>query len=107
VGDAADEAGDDAAELAARNIATQQGEEQFSAAGQPLDDSGLTCEATVGGEGVDGVSIDCAGTTAAGGAATLTGATTEVPGASVTSLEGDFVGTVDGAEVFTTQTLGG
>ena len=51
--------------------------------------------------------IDCTGTTADGGAAALTGTTTEVPGASVTSLEGDFAGTVDGAEVFTTQTLGG
>ncbi|MET0459430.1 MAG: hypothetical protein ABW195_09285, partial [Ilumatobacteraceae bacterium] len=106
VGDAVDEAGDDAAELAARNIATQQGEEQFSEAGHPLDDSGLSCTATVE-DGVDGVAIDCSGTTADGGAATLTGSTTEVPGASVTSLEGDFAGAVDGTEVFTTQTLGG
>jgi hypothetical protein len=106
VGEAVDEAGDDAAELAARNIATQQGEEQFKAAGHELDDSGLSCEATVE-DGVDGVAIDCTGTTADGGAAALTGSTTEVPGASVTSLEGDFTGTVDGAEVFTTQTLGG
>jgi len=106
VGEAVDETGDDAAELAARNIATQQGEEQFSAAGHELDDSGLSCEATVE-DGVDGVAIDCTGTTADGGAAALTGSTTEIPGASVTSLEGNFSGTVDGTEVFTTQTLGG
>ena len=31
----------------------------------------------------------------------------EIPGASVVSLEGDFVGTVDGQEVFTTEDLGG
>ena len=106
VGDAVDEAGNDAAELAARNIATQQGEEQFATAGYPLDDGGLSCEATVE-DGVDGVAIDCTGTTGDGAAAALTGATTEVPGASVTNLEGDFSGTVDGTEVFTTQTLGG
>ena len=45
--------------------------------------------------------------TKAGGAATLTGSTNEIPGASVVSLDGQFTGAVDGTTVFTTQRLGG
>ena len=105
VGDAAGEATDDAAEVLARNIATQQGEEQFTNAGHPLNGP-LTCTAMTT-DGADSIAIDCTGTTRAGGAAVLTGTTNEIPGASVVSLEGDFVGTVDGQEVFTTEDLGG
>ena len=105
VGEAVDEATDDAGEALVRNIATQQGEEQFSNAGHPLDGP-LTCEATVQAD-VAAIDVSCTGTTQAGGAAALTGATSELPGASVVSLEGAFTGTVDGAEVFTTETLGG
>ena len=105
IADAADEAADDAAEALARNIATQQGEEQFKNAGQELDGP-LTCEATVQA-GVDKIDINCTGTTKAGGAATLTGTTNEVPGASVVTLDGQFTGSVDGTEVFTTERLGG
>jgi len=106
VEDAIDETSRDAAELAARNIATQQGEEQFNDAGQPLDDDGLECTATIE-DGLEGLAIDCTGTTQEGGAAALTGMTDELPGASVVELEGQFTGTVDGTEVFTTDTLGG
>jgi hypothetical protein len=102
---AADDAADDAAEVLARNIATQQGEEQFKNAGQELDGP-LTCEATVQ-DGVDTLDIACTGTTKTGGKAELKGTTSEMPGTSVTSLKGDFTGTVDGAEVFKTDTLGG
>jgi hypothetical protein len=105
VGDAVGEAAEDAGEAAARNIATQQGEEQFNNAGHELDGP-LTCEATVE-DGVDEIDIHCTGTTQAGGAAELTGRTSEIPGASVVTLDGDFVGTVDGEEVFTTERLGG
>ena len=105
VGDAAGEASDDAAEALARNIATQQGEEQFTDAGHPLDGP-LTCTA-ITTDGADSIAIDCTGTTQTGGAAVLTGTTNEIPGASVVSLEGDFTGTVDGEEVFTTEDLGG
>ena len=97
---------DNATETAVRNIATQQGEEQFTNAQNPLDDNGLTCEATMA-DGVAGVSVSCTGTTQDGKAATLEGETSEVPGASITELEGNFVGSVDGTEVFTTQKLGG
>lgn len=104
--DAVGDAASDAAEVAARNIATQQGEEQFTNAGRPLDSDGLTCEATVA-DGLDGLDVSCTGTTEDGGAAELTGSTDEVPGASVTELEGAFSGTVDGDEVFSTEALGG
>jgi hypothetical protein len=105
VGDAASAAANDAAEVLARNIATQQGEEQFKNAGQTLDGP-LTCTATIA-DGVDNIAVDCTGTTQAGGAAVLTGTTNEIPGASVVALDGDFTGSVDGQEVFTTQHLGG
>jgi hypothetical protein len=105
VGNAIDEATDDAAEALARSIATQQGEEQFNNAGHELA-SDLTCEATVQ-DGVSKIDISCTGTTKAGGAAELTGTTSELPGASVVTLDGQFTGTVDGQEVFTTERLGG
>ena len=105
VGNAVDEGTTAAAEVAARNLATQQGEEQFKNAGHELSGP-LACVATVN-DGVSKIDINCTGTTKAGGAAMLTGATSEIPGASVVSLDGSFVGTVDGAEVFSTQRLGG
>ena len=105
VGDAVGEAADDAGEALARNIATQQGEEQFNDAGHELDGP-LTCEATVQ-DGVAQIEISCTGTTQDGGAAALTGTTNEIPGASVVTLDGEFTGTVDGEEVFTTERLGG
>ena len=96
---------DSAAETAARNIATQQGEEQFKNNQQELDGP-LTCTAKVQ-SGVSKVDVNCIGTTKAGGAAMLTGVTDELPGASVTELSGEFSATVDGKEVFTTKRLGG
>lgn len=98
---------DDGVELAVRNFAALQGAEQFNNAGYEIDGDGLSCEATVGKEGRDAVDITCTGTTVGGGEAELTGRTTELPGASITELEGDFTATVDGATVFTTQELGG
>ena len=105
VGDAVGEAANDASEALARNIATQQGEEQFKNAGHELEVP-LTCEATVQ-DGVAKIDISCTGTTKDGGAAALTGTTNEIPGASVVTLDGDFMATVDGVEVFTTERLGG
>lgn len=102
---AAGDVANNAAEALARNIATQQGEEQFKNAGQELDGP-LTCTAKVEA-GVAKIDINCTGKTKAGGAATLTGSTNEIPGASVVSLDGQFTGAVDGTSVFTTQRLGG
>jgi hypothetical protein len=104
-GEAVDEAGADAAEAVVRNLAAQQGEQEFADAGSPLDDNGLTCEATAA-DGLDSVDVNCTGTTEDGGEAALTGTTDELPGESITEVEGTFTGTVDGTEVFTTDTLG-
>jgi hypothetical protein len=105
IGNAAGDVTNAAAETLARNIATQQGEEQFKNAGQELDGP-LTCEAKVE-SGVAKIDINCTGTTKAGGAAALTGTTNELPGASVVSLNGQFTAVVDGTTVFNTQRLGG
>jgi hypothetical protein len=105
-GQAVDEASADAAELAVRNLAAEQGEEEFADAGHPLDDEGLTCEATAS-DGLDSVEVDCTGTTEDGKKAALTGKTNELPGESLTEVEGNFAGTVGGSEVFTTDKLGG
>ena len=53
------------------------------------------------------MAVNCTGTTKDGKAVKLSGTTSELPGASVTELEGSFTGTVDGQQVFTTQELGG
>lgn len=102
---AVDSAADDATEAVARNVATQQGEQQFKDTGHELDGP-LTCEAEIEA-GRSNVTINCTGTTKTGEAAALTGATAEIPGASVVELEGEFTGTVNGTQVFTTQRLGG
>jgi hypothetical protein len=105
VQDAASDALNDAAEAIVRNLATQQGEEQFQNAGHTLEGP-LTCEATVQ-DGVSKVDVSCTGTTKDGQPAALTGATDELPGASVVSVKGQFVGTVGGTEVFSVDHLGG
>ena len=103
---AVDEAATDAAEAAVRNLAAEQGEDEFADSGHPLDDEGLTCEATAT-DGLDSVEVDCTGTTEDGKEAALTGKTNELTGELITEVEGSFTGTVDGSEVFTTDKLGG
>lgn len=98
---------DNGVELAVRNFAALQGAEQFNHAGYEIDGDGLSCRATVSKEGRNAVDIECTGTTVDGGEAALSGRTSELPGASITELEGDFTATVDGETVFTTQELGG
>jgi hypothetical protein len=105
VADFADETARSAVELAARNLASIQGKQQFETAGHPLAGN-LTCTAEVQ-ESMTEIDIDCTGTTEDGAAAELTGSTSELPGASVTELKGTFTGTVDGDEVFSTGQLGG
>ena len=105
VGDAVDEASNDAIEVAARNIASAQGEDEFSDANIDVEGD-LTCEATAD-EAADAVDISCTGTSTDGQDLALEGTTDEIPGASVTELEGNFVGTADGDEVFSVDTLGG
>jgi len=105
VQDAAGDALDNAAETVVRNLATQQGEEQFQNAGHTLEGP-LTCEAKVE-DGVSKVDVNCTGTTKDGQPAVLTGTTDELPGASVVSIKGQFVGTVGGTQVFSVDHLGG
>lgn len=105
VSSAVDEGTNDAAETAARNLASAQGEDEFSAAGVDVEGD-LTCEATASDQ-VDTMQINCTGTGTDGQALALEGTTNEVPGASVTELEGTFVGTADGTEVFNVDRLGG
>jgi hypothetical protein len=104
--EAVDEAATDAVETAVRNLVAEQGEEQFTDAGYPLNDEGLSCDATAS-DGVDSVSVQCTGTTEAGAPAELTGETAEFPGESIVEVVGTFTGTVDGSEVFSTDVLGG
>ena len=98
---------DDATETAVRNFAALQGAEQFNAAGHEIDGDGLACTAAVGDGGLDGVDVECRGTTVDGREAVLTGTTSEIPGASITELQGSFTATVDGENVFETDQLGG
>lgn len=100
-----DDASENAVELAARLFASEQASQEFAAVGYPIDGD-LTCVADATSD-LTAVDISCSGTTAEGEQAEMTGTTSEVPGASFTELDGDFVGTVDGAEVFTTERLGG
>ncbi len=102
--DAVDEVSEDAVELAARNFASAQGSQEFEAAGYPLDGD-LTCEADATND-LTAVEISCTGTTEDGAEASLDGTTSEFPGVSFNELDGDFVGVVDGVEVFSTDRLG-
>jgi hypothetical protein len=102
-----DEVLDEATELAVRNFAALQGAENFDSAGHEIDGDGLTCTATVGDGGRTAVNVGFTGTTTDGGEAVLTGVTSELPGASIIELEGEWTATIDGEEVFTTDELGG
>jgi hypothetical protein len=103
--DAIDDASEAAVELAARNFASAQGEQEFEAAGHEIEGD-LVCEADATSD-LTAVDIDCTGTTVDGAEASMTGTTSEFPGVSFDELDGDFVGTVDGTEVFSTERLGG
>lgn len=104
VADAIDEVGEDTVEVAARNLASTHAIDEFGAAGYPIDGD-LTCTADATDD-LTAVDISCSGATEDGGVASMTGTTTELPGASVTEMEGDFVGFVDTEEVFRTDSLG-
>ena len=102
--DAAGDVATDAAEVAVRNVAARAGANEFEKAGSPIDGD-LTCETDASG-GADAIKVTCSGSTTSGGAAQMTGTTTEAPGVSVTEIKGEFVGTVDGSENFRVDHLG-
>lgn len=105
VGDAIDGAAQSAVETAARNMAAMQGKDEFSSNGVEVDGD-LDCEADADDD-KGAVEITCTGTGTEGQGLTLEGTTSEMPGASLTELEGEFTGTADGDEVFSVDTLGG
>jgi hypothetical protein len=102
---AVDDATKGAAETVARTIAAKQGAEQFKKAGHELQGE-LTCESSAEDSATE-VAVNCTGTTKDGKVVKLSGTTSELPGASVTKLEGSFTGSVDSQQVFSTQELGG
>jgi hypothetical protein len=104
VGDAIEEAGEDTVELAVRNLATIHAKDEFRDAGHPIAGE-LQCTADAS-DALDTVEVACVGQTEAGQPASLSGSTRELPGESLTELEGDFVGFVGGDEVFQTDALG-
>lgn len=104
IADAIDEVGEDAVELTARNLASANAAEEFADAGYPIEGE-LSCTADASDD-LTAVEIECAGETEDGGVASMTGSTTELPGESVTELEGDFVGFVDNEEIFRTDAIG-
>lgn len=104
VTDAIDDAAREATELAARNFATLQAEQEFEKVGHPITGD-LSCDADAT-DGLASIEITCAGETEAGGAARMRGTTDEFPGASFNELQGEFVGVVDDTEVFRVVTLG-
>jgi hypothetical protein len=103
--DVASDAGRNAIEVAARNLASAQAQEEFENAGYQIEGD-LRCTANAD-DGLTAVEISCSGTTVDGAAVEMTGTTDELPGLSVIELDGSFVGTVDGEEVFSTDRLGG
>lgn len=111
-GDAADDAGaaiddatQDAVKMAARNLASAQGEDEFSSNGVEVEGD-LECEATSNGDN-SALDVSCTGTSTDGKSLSIEGTTSEMPGASLTELEGSFTGAADGEEVFSVDTLGG
>jgi hypothetical protein len=105
VSEAAGNVADNAVEVAARNLASAQGEDEFAANGIDVEGD-LTCEATSNGDKT-AIEVSCTGTATDGSSLSLEGVTSEMPGASLTELEGEFTGSADGEEVFSVDTLGG
>jgi hypothetical protein len=104
VAEAVDEASEDAVELAARNFASVQATQEFESAGYPIDGD-LRCDADATDD-LTAVEITCTGETVDGETVEMEGVTSEFPGLSINELDGSYVGTVDGDEVFTTERLG-
>ncbi|TVR22664.1 MAG: hypothetical protein EA389_13240 [Ilumatobacter sp.] len=99
-----DDAARDAAELAARNFAALQAEQEFEKVGHQVTGD-LICEADAT-DSLTSIEITCEGETEDGSAARMHGTTDEFPGASFNELQGQFIGEIDGTEVFRVATLG-
>jgi len=87
-------------EVLVRTATSVQGQAALSRAGAEVA-SPLSCTSSQ----VDGgVSVSCTGTTVDGKAVQLTGTATSLPGGN--AVKGNFVATVDGQQVLTSDCLG-
>jgi hypothetical protein len=87
-------------ETAVRNAVAIGGAKEFKDRGFPIKD-GLKCSAKATNSSATHVSVLCHGTTTKGQSVVLLGTTDDKSASS-----GDFVGTVDGKEVFRKSCLG-
>jgi hypothetical protein len=95
---------DDAAEVAARNVAAEAGREEFENAG--IDVLGdLNCVATSEG-GAQDLTVRCTGTATNDRQLLLEGTVSTNQGDIGDAVRGSFVGTVDGKEVFSERCFG-
>ena len=95
---------DDTAELAARTIAAEGGEEGFANAGIEVDGD-LECTSTSEG-GADRVSVTCTGSGVDGEELAVEASVVMQGGDSGDEARGTFVGTADGEEVFSEECIG-
>jgi hypothetical protein len=95
---------DDAAEVAARNVAAEGGREEFENAGiRVLGD--LDCVANSEG-GAQNLTVRCTGSATNDRHLLLEGTVSTDPGDIDSVVRGSFVGTVDGKEVFSETCFG-
>lgn len=87
-------------ETLVRTAASTQGQAELADAGVEVSGP-LSCQTTPRG---DEFAVSCTGTALDGRAVTVTGTATSLPGGS--SVEGTFVGTAAGTQVFATECLG-
>lgn len=87
-------------ETLVRTAASTEGQAELAGAGVEVSGP-LSCQTTPSG---DDFEVACTGTALDGRAVTVTGTATSLPGGS--SVQGSFVGTAAGAQVFATDCLG-
>ncbi len=87
-------------ETLVRTAASTQGQAELADAGVEVSGP-LSCQTTPKGNEFD---VSCTGTALDGRAVTVTGTATSLPGGS--SVQGTFVGTAAGSQVFTTDCMG-
>lgn len=87
-------------ETLVRTAASTQGQAELADAGVEVSGP-LSCKTTPQG---DEIEVDCTGTALDGRAVTVAGTATSLPGGS--SVQGTFVGTAAGTQVFATECLG-
>jgi len=90
----------DVDELLARTASSVQGQAALAKVGAEVSGP-LSCTSA---QGDSGVTVSCTGTTVEGKPVTLSGTVTSLPGGS--AVQGNFVGSVAGQQVFNSDCLG-